>query len=330
MAVNSRRLAREAHLLVGVVMPPLPRCAAVAATAFIACAVVACEGARLHEKHENVAVAKAGRQTEGHGQGGMTLAIYYLKKAVVKSPFAVAMGIDKAEKVLKTELLYSMDNLAKFCDRLGRNMGFYLRTNIGKCRRSQATAKKEESLQPWLLSEVYVHEYTRYRRYIEESACMGSQWIGWLLEFAVESVALIAGGKEPRAALQQAYGSTLAPHHGRVARAAFRAGLTRAPSREGFLDAVRNSNRGQPLMSEAEAIKELEEFVFWGRPAYRYIAQAQREVKKKMQEKRAEIAGGGRRWWGWRQPQTNAKELQVPEPLPGAAKKMIRSRAMRS
>ncbi|CAK0819630.1 unnamed protein product, partial [Prorocentrum cordatum] len=164
-----------------------------------------------------------------------------------------------AAELLRAPLLDGLDALAASLDKLSNGMGEHLQKNVRKLRASKADAS-ESSYGAWLLSEAPVHEATKFRGYVDDSAWMANLWAYRTLDFFVELFGLVAQGRDTREATDAAYAQTLSKHHNMLERMAFSAGARQLPNREEFIKRLAGAGAGAD-----DVQRDLESFVASGR-----------------------------------------------------------------
>lgn len=203
-------------------------------------------------------------------RGPLGCAMQLLQRAVVLETHG------EVYEVQRTLFVEGLDALADALDKVGGNMGSYLKVNTTKLRKSKA-ASSEESYHEWLLTELPTHAVTNFKEYADDSAWMANLWIGWTLEFFVVWFALLHGGKDMKTSFDMAYKQTLQQHHTFFQRTAFTSAAKRLPSREKFF---------QVLGDESDVARDVANFVAIGGPVVRFCSRINDEVSSLLQEER--------------------------------------------
>jgi hypothetical protein len=187
---------------------------------------------------------------------------------------------DKVQSLRKTAFINFLDVYAVTLDKLGGNLGTYLRTNVDKLRRSKASTT-EEDYKAWLLSELPTHKATRFRSYVDDSAWMGNLWISWTLEFFNEFFALLQEGNDPRAGMETAYSTTLRNHHTLIQRGLMHQAMKRLTSKEQVFGALRGTADDEQVKRDLGALATI------GRLVASYCMEMDNIVVARMSEERA-------------------------------------------
>lgn len=203
-------------------------------------------------------------------RGPLGCAMQLLQSAVVLETHG------EVYEVQRTPFVEGLDALADALDKVGGNMGSYLKANTTKLRKSKA-ASSEESYHEWLLTELPTHAVTNFKDYADDSAWMANLWIGWTLEFFVVWFALLQDGKDMKTSFDMAYKQTLQHHHSFFQRTAFTSAARRLPSRENFF---------RVLGDEPDVARDVANFVAIGGPIVRFCSRINDEVSSLLQEER--------------------------------------------
>lgn len=169
---------------------------------------------------------------------------------------AVADATDSFEQVQRTPFVEGLEALVPVLDSWGGGWSSYLTSNIQKLHNAK-TESSEQDYRLWLVSELPVHVATS--SYVDDSAWMGSEWVGATMAFFAEFFAEIHEGKEAKAGAEAAYARTLALRHNWMQKAAFNVGLMRMPGRQAILQILSEDGAATDVMTD------IGEFVTVGR-----------------------------------------------------------------
>jgi len=199
---------------------------------------------------------------------------------------AVLEALGKVQDLSTVPFVEGLNMCEAMLDRLGGNMGSYLRTNIVKLQKSKAPADKA-SFRAWMLSELPVHAETRYKEYVDNSAWMANLWIGWMLEFFTEMFALLHSGEDTKASAENSYKRTLHHHHNIFQRVGFSSAIRQLPLRAKLLNLL----RGDSGAGSEGVLREMEEFVRILRPIVQFCLHLNEDVSLLMQAERKAFVG---------------------------------------